>query len=127
MRIHLTCTNPTRSLVIALSGLRTILIRGGHDVGVSWPERLDDAHGERRLAYDGAALAGADVVIHACLPGELRLPVEVRAAREAGRPVLRYEPGAGETAAAGEATLGVGRLEDVTTAIARAAAESVKG
>ena len=121
MRIHLTCTHPTRSLVLALNAARTLLSRSGHAVSISWPELIETAEGPRRLGFSSVGLLEADVVVHAWSPKEAVLPTELLAAQSAGKPVLCFQPGSREN----ECPIPVVSLEKLQDAIALAVAESV--
>ena len=123
MRIHLTCSRPQRRLVIAMHAARTLLVQAGHAVSVSWPETWEDADGHPRLGFNRAAIAAADVIVHAALVDEA-LPTELVAVADLGRPVLRYAPGHEARARGGDSPLVVSAA-DVVDAVADACAATV--
>jgi hypothetical protein len=126
MRLHVTCSNPTRSLVLVVKSVRQILSSAGHQVGVAWPESLHEAGGSRRLGFRQAPIARSHLLIHVCKPAEPDLPPEVHAAFRAGTPVLRFEAGgATREPEPGEATGIVSRTEELPLAIVTAARSSV--
>ena len=120
MKIHITCSQPSRSLVLAVHAARELL-SPGHEVGVSWPESWLEDGDFRRTGLNRKALNAADVIVHVGGPDELDLPSEITAAMRFGKPVVRYDPlsleANGET---GGATVRVGRIEDVAEAIREA-------
>lgn len=129
MHVHLTCSQPTRSLVIAAQAMREMLRAAGHRVTISWPETFRTENGERCIGFDAAAIAAADVVVHSDVAGSAALPDVLEAARAGGRPVLRFEPGGAPNADEAHGTGGdatrIARLEDLVEAVATAAASSL--
>ena len=125
MKIHITCTEPTRSLVIAMHAAREILTRAGHLVTVGLPERLESASGPVRIGLAQPSLEGADAVVHAHGPDEA-LPSEVRAAANAGKTVVLYCPrGGARVADSPVASCAVTCVEELPAALAEACAFAV--
>jgi hypothetical protein len=126
MHVHVTCSTPRRSLVIAVQAVRELLRGAGHRVSVSWPETIATDEGELRLGLSAAGLAEAAVLVHVAAADDEPLPPEVEALARLRRPVVRWVPScrSDEPALAG-ATCAVSRAEAVADAICRAAAATV--
>jgi hypothetical protein len=127
MRVHVTCSTPTRSLVLAVHAVRQVLVSMGHQVSVSWPEPIELESGAIELGFNTAALARADVVVHACPVTETELPAGLDPAVALGKPIVRFVPGAREAGAplGGASTIACS-VEEVPRAMARAAALTVE-
>ena len=80
MKIHITCSQPSRSLVLAVHAARELL-SPGHEVGVSWPESWLEDGDFRRSGLNRKALNAADVIIHVGGPDDLDLPSEITTTR----------------------------------------------
>ena len=120
MKIHVTCSHPSRSLVLAVHAVRGLLSRG-HEVGVSWPESWLEDGDFRRTGLNRQALNAADVIVHVCAPDEVELPPEISAAMRFGAAVVRYDPlSLHPDTAPGEAHVRVNRAEDVPDAVREA-------
>jgi hypothetical protein len=125
LKIHITCSQPSRSLVLAVHAARELL-SPGHEVGVSWPESWLEDGDFRRSGLNRRALNAADVIVHVCGPDELDLPSEITAAMRFGKPVVRYDPlSLDEEAGTGGATTRVTRVEEVAEAIREACRLSI--
>jgi hypothetical protein len=120
MRIHLTCSNPTRSRVMALHAARDLLRPCGHAVTFSWPEAWTDEGHEGHVGLNIAAINKAEIIVHVCSEDEIELPSELTAAIRFGTPVVRYEPGGQSRENPGEAQAVVARAEQLTEAVVEA-------
>lgn len=121
MKLHITCSHPSRSLVLAVHAARELLRSSGHEVGVSWPESWLEEGDFRRSGLNRKALKDAEIVVHVSSPEEVELPSELTACLRFGTPVVRYDAlSLDDSQGAGEATVRVNRAEDLVGAVREA-------
>ena len=126
MKLHITCSHPSRSLVLAVHAARELLRSCGHEVGVSWPESWLEDGDVRRSGLNRKALNESELIVHVSAPDEIDLPSELTACLRFGTPVVRYDAlSLDDTIEAGEATVRVNRAEDLVGAVGEACRLSV--
>ena len=103
--------------MIALHATREMLARSGHQVSVSWPEIWQHDGGTPEECHPAELVDGADVLIHASPPDEEDLPAEVERARQAGKPFIRYLPGAPCAPSSDGACSTITSIEDLPAAL----------
>ena len=126
MKVHITCSYPSRSLVLAVHAARELLRTRGHEVAVSWPESWLEDGDFRRSGLNRKALNDSELIVHVSAPDEVDLPSELTACLRFGTPVVRYDAlSFEEDVEPGEATVRVNRAEDLTAAVTEACRLSV--
>lgn len=126
MKVHITCSQPSRSLVLAVHAARELLTSAGHVVGVSWPESWLEDDDFRRSGLNRQALNEAEMIVHVAAPDEIDLPSELTACMRFGTPVVRYDAlSLDPNLEAGEETVRVQRAEDLMEAVAEACRATV--
>ena len=63
MKVHITCSYPSRSLVLAVHAARELLRSCGHDVGLSWPESWLEDGDFRRSGLNRKTLNEAEIIV----------------------------------------------------------------
>jgi hypothetical protein len=121
MKVHITCSHPSRSLVLAVHAARELLRSCGHEVGVSWPESWLEDGDFRRTGLNRKVLNDSELIVHVSSPDEIDLPSELTACLRFGTPVVRYDALSLEDEVPdGEATVRVNRAEQLVEAVREA-------
>ena len=124
MRIHLTCSQPTRSHVLAIHAAREMLRPEGHEVSVSWPEPWQEGSEQAQAGPDEAPGVRTDVLVHVCGSDEAPIPREIARTLGNCRAVVCYAPGARLSRGSDPSTGFITRVEHLSQAVIEAHARA---